>query len=112
MIADRSEPSCPGCGIVMRFVGSVPQLGELSELQTFRCRQCGLTVSGEAAAEVLEMIAWTVPAWAAVASTRKPADFGQGQQPSLEIELSAGDCVIVANYSTIEAVATEAFAAR
>ena len=46
---------CPSCANPMRFARSLPQARGLSELQIFECRTCGLAVSGEAVAEVLEM---------------------------------------------------------
>lgn len=59
MQADLPELCCPDCSNTMQFTGSLPQPEGLTELQTFQCQRCGLTVSGEAAAEVLQLIAWT-----------------------------------------------------
>jgi hypothetical protein len=53
---------CPSCANPMRFARSLPQARGLSELQIFECRTCGLAVSGEAVAEVLEMTTLSVVA--------------------------------------------------
>jgi len=57
MQADLSAPSCPYCRHAMYFAETVQQVGGLVELQRFQCSQCGLLVSGKAAAEVLHMMA-------------------------------------------------------
>ena len=51
--------TCPSCANPMRFARSLPQPRGLSELQIFECGICGLAVSGEAVAEVLEMTTLT-----------------------------------------------------
>ena len=39
---------CPGCGNAMRFARAWSPIGELSALQTFECRPCGLSLTAEA----------------------------------------------------------------
>jgi hypothetical protein len=39
---------CPSCGNPLRFVRTVLQVGDLSELQTFECRPCGLSLTTQA----------------------------------------------------------------
>jgi hypothetical protein len=57
MQADLLELRCPACGHTMEFAGSIRQPEGLAELQSFGCEGCGLTISGEAAAEVLQLAA-------------------------------------------------------
>jgi hypothetical protein len=61
MKLNSSELSCPACGNAMRFIGFVLQSNNLPRAQRFKCTQCCLVVSGEAAAEVLEMVLWRLP---------------------------------------------------
>jgi hypothetical protein len=39
---------CPSCGNPLRFVRTVLLVGDLSELQTFECRPCGLSLTTQA----------------------------------------------------------------
>ena len=48
---------CPHCTVSMRFARSVPQFDGLSDLQTFECDLCGLSITAEAVAEVMGMAA-------------------------------------------------------
>jgi len=41
----------------MRFARSISQFDGLSDLQSFECDLCGLSVTAEAVAEVMEMAA-------------------------------------------------------
>jgi len=41
----------------MRFARSIPQFDGLSDLQTVECDLCGLAITAEAVAEVMEMAA-------------------------------------------------------
>ena len=44
--------ACPGCGNAMHFARAWSPIGQLSALQTFECRPCGLSITAE---EVLQM---------------------------------------------------------
>lgn len=39
---------CPSCGEPLRFARTVLQIGDLSELQTFECKPCGLSITTQA----------------------------------------------------------------
>jgi hypothetical protein len=39
---------CPSCGKPMRFVRTMLQVADLSELQIFECLPCGLSISSQA----------------------------------------------------------------
>ena len=39
---------CPGCGEPLRFARTVLQIGDLSALQTFECKPCGLSITSQA----------------------------------------------------------------
>jgi hypothetical protein len=39
---------CPRCGEPLKFVRKVPQMGDLSDLQTFECLACRLSITSEA----------------------------------------------------------------
>jgi hypothetical protein len=54
---NRPATCCPHCFVSMRFARSIPQSDGLSDLQTFECDLCGLAITGEAVAEVMEMAA-------------------------------------------------------
>ena len=43
---------CPGCGNAMHFARAGSPVGQLSALQTFECRPCGLSITGEAVLEI------------------------------------------------------------
>ncbi len=62
MKADPSKLCCLSCGKPMRFARSISRPIGLPEVQTFECRTCGLAVTAEAAAEVLEMAVQFIPA--------------------------------------------------
>ena len=55
MKTDQPAPRCPDCGKQMLFQRSLPKLGGLPELQTFKCENCGAVVTQEVAAELLEL---------------------------------------------------------
>jgi len=38
---------CPSCGEPLRFSRTLPQISE-SELQTFECKPCGLSITSQA----------------------------------------------------------------
>ena len=48
---------CAHCAVSMRFARSIPQFDGLSDLETFECDLCGLAVTAESVAEVMEMAA-------------------------------------------------------
>jgi len=50
--------TCPCCGEPMRLVRTVPQLGELPEMQRFECRLCRLAVTAEEVLGIVEMASW------------------------------------------------------
>jgi len=39
---------CPSCGEPLRFVRTTLQIGDPSELQTFECKPCGLSITTQA----------------------------------------------------------------
>jgi hypothetical protein len=39
---------CPSCGEALRFARTVLQIGDLSELQSFECKPCGLSITAQA----------------------------------------------------------------
>jgi len=53
----RRATYCPHCFVSMRFARTIPQFDGLSDLQTFECDLCGLAITAEAVAEVMEMAA-------------------------------------------------------
>jgi hypothetical protein len=55
MKPDRSKPSCVSCGSTMRFARNIRPRCDLRELETFECRDCGLSVTAESVAAVFAM---------------------------------------------------------
>jgi hypothetical protein len=62
MKANPSKLCCLRCGKPMRFAQAIYRPIGLPKVQTFECKDCGLTVTAEAAAEVLEMAVQFMPA--------------------------------------------------
>lgn len=46
---------CVSCGKSMHFVRKISPRGLLPELETYECRECRLSITAEAVAEVFEM---------------------------------------------------------
>lgn len=55
MKTDQATPHCPDCGKPMLPARSVPRLGGLPELRTFKCENCGAVVTEEVQVEFLEL---------------------------------------------------------
>ena len=43
--AVAAQPLCPNCGRPMHLARTTPRTGGLSDLQTFRCGECGVAVT-------------------------------------------------------------------
>jgi DNA-directed RNA polymerase subunit RPC12/RpoP len=61
MKADQHKLCCIRCGRPMRFARSILRPAELPKLDTFECGYCGLAITAEGAAEVLNMAVQFMP---------------------------------------------------